>query len=248
MNPSQLWNDHTLRVLLKDLFKARNDDQLGPMRLEALKRYMDLTEPRYINGARNPAAPVPRETMPPERRLVARPPDFEFEPAEPELDLGSIPKAEVGSGFDLEEMEPVQERSTFCYKCNTGRIVAKRGKIWRCKTCNSSNVNSEPSPHDANLGAYAESEAVHRSNPLDALNKTADLIEEKVKQGQLVFTIPKTYFVQGIKDHLKARRFAFSDISCTLQPNLVHIDPTSAGAISGDLGSKTGGWTITVTR
>lgn len=39
MRPSELWNDYRFRTLLSDLYKARNDNELGPMRLDALLNY-----------------------------------------------------------------------------------------------------------------------------------------------------------------------------------------------------------------
>ena len=35
----ELWENHTFRVLLEDLYKARKDEALGPMRLEAVLAY-----------------------------------------------------------------------------------------------------------------------------------------------------------------------------------------------------------------
>ena len=56
MNAVQLWNDHSFRVLLDDLFKARRDEQLGPMRLEVLMRYVGGMIPAS-------APPVPARTQ-----------------------------------------------------------------------------------------------------------------------------------------------------------------------------------------
>lgn len=39
MTAAELWNDHTFRVLLQDMYKARKDDTMGPMRLDALMMY-----------------------------------------------------------------------------------------------------------------------------------------------------------------------------------------------------------------
>ena len=39
MNATELWNDHTFRVLLDDVFKARKDAVMGPMRLEVAMNY-----------------------------------------------------------------------------------------------------------------------------------------------------------------------------------------------------------------
>lgn len=266
MNETQLWNDHTFRVLLEDLFKARKDEQLGPLRLAAIRRYMGET-PALV-----PVGVAKRNGFPPTRQVPIneRPAlgqsfgqmqeiagdavAFSLgEASEMGLELVELGEdgQELPAGFVPEEGmdgEDGPERQSFCYKCKAGRKVKRSGKIWRCMTCSSSNVNSIPTPHDKNLGAYVEGEAVHRSNPIEALNKTATLIEENVKAGRLVFTIPKTCFVQGIKEHLKSRRFAFSDIDCVMAPGQVHIDTTSASAISGEIGSRSGGWTITVTR
>ncbi|MBU6231475.1 hypothetical protein KGP36_02300 [Patescibacteria group bacterium] len=46
-DPHDLWNDHTFRTLLDDLFKARRDDALGPVRLSMLLQYagQNVTSP-----------------------------------------------------------------------------------------------------------------------------------------------------------------------------------------------------------
>lgn len=59
MTPEQLWNDHTFRTLLNDLFKARKDAAMGPMRLQVLLGYID---PRKTQA---PQAHVPETSAGP---------------------------------------------------------------------------------------------------------------------------------------------------------------------------------------
>ena len=263
MNASQLWNDHTFRVLLEDLFKARKDEALGPMRLDALTR--------YVEGATRPAeSPIPspqemaaqRAAFQRKAAYVAKLKSYEDHQATTQrletMVEGDVPgeaagfeltedASEVPPGFIVADGEDVPiARQSFCYKCNAGRKVKKRGKVWRCETCNSSNVNSEPNEGDQNLGRYLDS--APRQNPMDALNKTADLIEKKLKEGLTSFTIPKTYLVQGIEQLLKERRVPISGITCVLMPKQAHLNTSSPSAISGEAGTNTGGWTITVSR
>jgi hypothetical protein len=42
MTPESLWNDHTFRTLLDDLFKARKDEAMGKIRLKVLLDYVGL--------------------------------------------------------------------------------------------------------------------------------------------------------------------------------------------------------------
>ena len=268
MNASQLWNDHTFRVLLEDLFKARKDEALGPMRLDALTRYVEgamrpaespIPSPQEMYAMRQASQQAFAMTKSQQRRIadqIAPMPvpgprletmvegDTPGEAAGFELTEDA---SEVPPGFIVADGEDgPTERQSFCYKCNAGRKVKKRGKVWRCETCNSSNVNSEPNEGDQNLGRYLD--AAPRQNPMDALNKTADLIEKKLKEGLTSFTIPKTYLVQGIEQLLKERRVPISGITCVLMPKQAHLNTSSPSAISGEAGTNTGGWTITVSR
>ena len=61
MNAPQLWNDHTFRVLLDDLFRARKDNSLGPIRLQAIMDYAER-----MAGVEGPSAqPLTARTMAP---------------------------------------------------------------------------------------------------------------------------------------------------------------------------------------
>ena len=49
MDAGLIWNDHTARVLLADLYRSRKDDKLGPMRLQAFLDYVGK-EPEVARG------------------------------------------------------------------------------------------------------------------------------------------------------------------------------------------------------
>ena len=60
---SELWQQHTFHILLADLFKARKDIEMGPMRLQVLMDYV---------LAQGPALPKPAAVTPgPIHRTVA---------------------------------------------------------------------------------------------------------------------------------------------------------------------------------
>ena len=67
MNAAQLWNDHTFRVLLEDLFKARKDETMGPLRLEAIFRYVEGTQP-VPTGGPGPQPP-PKKLIDPRKEI-----------------------------------------------------------------------------------------------------------------------------------------------------------------------------------
>jgi len=58
----QLWENHTFRILLDDMFKARKDTALGPVRLKVVLDYLDGW--RRLNGGATPAAVVARQAAP----------------------------------------------------------------------------------------------------------------------------------------------------------------------------------------
>ncbi len=97
MNAGQLWNDHTFRVLLEDLFKARKDEALGPLRLEAIFRYVEGTQPIPDGRAGRPQPPAPR-------RLMSDPAKPQVEPG-PTVIPGREPVDGPGGAFELSEPE-----------------------------------------------------------------------------------------------------------------------------------------------
>ena len=48
MTTNDLWDNHTFRVLLDDLYKARKDDALGPIRLEAVLNFIDPCKTQLV--------------------------------------------------------------------------------------------------------------------------------------------------------------------------------------------------------
>lgn len=100
MTPSQLWNDHTFRVLLDDLFKARRDDQLGPLRLEAIFRYVEGTQASLTGRPPAPALKPAKSHFPVTEKI--------FDDA-----VRETTKIDSGvSAFQLEEAEePVEAKS-----------------------------------------------------------------------------------------------------------------------------------------
>ena len=61
MTPQELWNDRTFFTLLTDVWKARKDSELGPVRLQVLLSYVGA------NGGIKPATMAPSVIQAPTR-------------------------------------------------------------------------------------------------------------------------------------------------------------------------------------
>lgn len=270
MNAAQLWNDHTFRVLLEDLFKARKDEALGPLRLEAIFRYVEGAQPVPTNR--------PGSQPPPPKKLLSDPvfiPSFKVvdpvvagHDAEPVDGPGGAfegPGNEGPAGFLIEHEEGVQEREDHCYKCKAKRKLVKRGNVWRCDTCGSSNVNSIPTPQDqdpAKLESYAEQAAKKRQGGMEALNAAADLLEKAILDpngwdsgGNKQVGLPKGTLVAGLEKMLHERGLAFTAISFSMPPKQQSIPNSvkgmsleAADRISGSQGSQAVGIVAVVAR
>ena len=240
MNAPQLWNDHTFRVLLDDLFRARKDNSLGPIRLHAIldyaQRNADVPPVSAFNPPRQKADPWPTPDpalLPP---IASSSPaagflleeDEALAPAIPVMPPAPKPKRKY-QRHAKPEIEPVPE---------------PKAKGRRKKT-------SEPKAPPI---SYLEARRAERKDPHASLKAAADLVQEAIKAGRwgadgsMMVNIPRTYVVAGLEAILKERRVPFSSLTVSLPPKQQKIDINSASAKSGAIGERTDGWAVILTK
>lgn len=219
MNAGQLWNDHTFRVLLEDLFKARKDEALGPLRLEAIFRYVEGTQPAPVQEYRTQS--VPKDLRKPMQEggvfpVAILPGKDRAQVSGPTVIPGREPVDGPGGAFELSEPEegPAGPQTAAQYLAQQLEERKRR---------------------DPNESLKKAADIVEA-----ALEKSGDSV--------LNVRVPRNYVVAGLEAILKERRVAFSSLSCAIQPKQVHLDTKSAAALSGAAGEGSGGWLITVQR
>lgn len=238
MNAPQFWNDHTFRVLLDDLFRARKDNSLGPIRLHAILDYAQRNSDVPPVSAFNPLLQKVDPWPTPDPALASSAPtagflledseDEALAPPIPVMPPSPKPKRKY-QRHAKPEIEPVPE---------------PKAKGRRKKT-------SEP---NAPPISYLEARRAERKDPHASLKAAADLVQEAIKAGRwgadgsMMVNIPRTYVVAGLEAILKERRVPFSSLTVSLPPKQQKIDINSASAKSGAIGERTDGWAVILTK
>ncbi|MDE2102488.1 MAG: hypothetical protein KGL39_34900 [Patescibacteria group bacterium] len=247
MNATELFNDHTLHILLDDLVKARKSADLGPIRLQAFLDYAEKKSGTVVveghrQEPRRPAAP----------RAAAA-------PARPRAHQAAAPAApgdgEAANLLMETEPEAAPKRRTSRKKAPFNPII----KDADLPPGFADPDEAAPAPAQGYLAARM----AERKDPIASLKQAADIVEAAIKenrwdaQGQMQVLLPKGMVVSGLEAILKDRRAAFTKLIVSLPPKNAEISAkTFAGLhpgvdekrMRGAQGERTAGWAVLVMK
>lgn len=214
--PEALWNNHTFHVLLADLWKARKDAGLGPVRLKVLLDYI---------GAAQAAVPAAQpKVVPAADDLTLRKAALAKEAEELAcLEAESVALMGTETVTAEEAAEEVLEPKAAPKDEKPKPLTVKEKQTW---------------------GGYLDARRAERKEPLAALRATAKTVAAKIVAGERVIRLPRSAQTAGLEAILKAefREAAFTSLSISLPPKKQQIDKLTPGSA----GEQTSGWLITV--
>lgn len=234
MNGAELFNDHTLHILLDDLVKARKSQELGPIRLQAFLDYAEKksgqTAPAYARSGQRRLQEVLVEANE-NAALLAAEPEVAPKRRTPKKKAAFKPLLQVKD-------EPLP-----------GGFMGEDDA-------------AEAAVAPKFVG-YLEQQRALRPDPIASLKQAADIVEAAIKenrwdgQGQMQVLLPKRMVVSGLEAILKDRRVPFTKLIVSLPPKNVEISAKTfqglhpvadENRMRGAQGEKTAGWAVLVMK
>ncbi len=252
MNGAELYNDHTLHILLDDLVKARKSPDLGPIRLQA---FLDYAEKKSVEpGRREMLSPVMAQaddSVIRQRRLAIEVPRSYAEtvnlPAQAALpeDQAALIQAVPEAPKKKRGRPKGAPKPPKTPKPKAGFAIAED--------------NAKPE----DLRHYLADRMAERKDPQATLKEAADIVEAALKQGNwsaegtMSIPIPRGLVVSGLGAILKHRKVNFTDLVVSMPPANTHIPVKSYAGLNPDsdekkmhgaAGERTAGWIVLVTK
>ena len=275
MNAAELWQDPTFKILFDDLVKAKKNEQLAPIRLQALINYVGPTM------AVGPAVSMEQSPLPaaPVRRAVPK-------VAVPE----PLPKAGTAKctwicakGHNWEGADEIEGFNQDCPECGeavafttgtlcleiqeneTGSGYILEGEQPSKRTHLTKEEYDEIKRKGNNLKTPIENTRTllknldaqlterYRRDPNEGVRKSAQMVFDRMKAGQTTIYLPRKAQVMGqgldLEKALKELKAPFTKLAMSLVPPGAVINSNSRdnGDDNAPVGGfEPGGWAITV--
>jgi hypothetical protein len=245
MNGAELFNDHTLHILLDDLVKARKSPELGPIRLQA---FLDYAEKK----SGGPFEPVVRMVQLQQEPLKSTAKRLKAQRAQFVADNAALLAAEP---------EAPPKRTKPKKKAEFKPLLQVKEEALPGGFMGEDDA-AEAAVAPKFVG-YLEQQRALRPDPIASLKQAADIVEAAIKenrwdgQGQMQVLLPKRMVVSGLEAILKDRRVPFTKLIVSLPPKNAEISAKTFQGLNpgadenrmrGAQGEKTAGWSVLVMK
>ena len=260
MNGAELFNDHTLHILLDDLVKARKSPELGPIRLQAFLDYAEKKShqerekvlPAELVGVR------PRTLGQSKSRAYSKSAQKRLREQLDDSNMDAM--ASEQDAFFAAEPEAPPKRRTPKKKAEFKPLLKVKDEPLPGGFVGEDEGEAKEAPK---FVGYLESQRALRPDPIASLKQAADIVEAAIKenrwdgQGQMQVLLPKRMVVSGLEAILKDRRVPFTKLIVSLPPKNAEISAKTfqglhPGAdenrMRGAQGEKTAGWSVLVMK
>lgn len=234
MTHAELWNDHTFRTLLDDVFKARKDPEMGPLRLKVAMDYVAakgiVEAPAHVRNDLQRVIPKPKPQVPVvpiATVLTPEPISMEESQEESSLNASGFTLTEEEEQAELEEAEPQPRK----------KAVA-----------------------ESSIG-YVDRMRAQRKNPNIELNKVADVVIAAMNKGawdangQMQVQVPKGVSILGLQPLLRERGAVFTAFSASMAMSKQTMDAKfwtmskeQAERAPAGQGHRVVGWVINIIK